>query len=194
MTTAPTRRPQRRAARLTWAVITSGLTLLLAGCASAPNTALPNASATAETTTAPQVTVTSQPERHHWAGKLSVRIDREPVQYFSAGFELQGDSETGEMQLFSPLGGTVATLRWQPDGGAQWQRGEQLRHYPDMAELSADLTGTALPLASLFDWLQGRPTAVDGWQVDLSQHASGKLQAQRLQPAPSAQLRLVFEP
>lgn len=193
MTTRSPHRPPHRAARRTW-VLASGLALLLAGCASAPTAAPPSTSASAEASAAPPATPTPQPERRHWAGKLSVRIDREPVQYFSAGFELQGDSEAGEMQLFSPLGSTVATLRWQADGGAQWQRGEQLRHYPDMAELSADLTGTALPLASLFDWLQGRATAVDGWQVDLSQHASGKLQAQRLQPTPSAQLRLVFEP
>lgn len=191
MTTAPAHRPQRRAARLAWGLAV-GLALLLAGCASAPTTAPTSIPTTIEASAASQAA--PQPERRHWAGKLSVRIDREPVQYFSAGFELQGDSEAGEMRLFSPLGGSVATLRWQADGGAQWQRGEQLQHYASMAELSADLTGTALPLHALFDWLYGRASGIDGWQVDLSQHASGKLQAQRLTPTPSAQLRLVFEP
>lgn len=190
--------PPHRTARWAWG-LTSALALLLAGCASAPPTTsstvdtAPTGTTAAEAASAALPT-TPQPERQHWAGKLSVRIDDEPVRYFSAGFELQGNSEAGAMQLFSPLGSTVATLRWQADGGAQWQRGDQLRHYPNMAELSTDLTGTALPLTSLFDWLRGQASPVEGWEVDLSQHAQGKLQAQRLQPTPSAQLRLVFEP
>ena len=164
--------------------------VLLAGCASAPQPPVSTESDFTPTTTSANALA----QRQHWSGKLSVRIDDEPVRYFSAGFELRGQPNSGEMQLFSPLGSTVATLRWQADGGAQWQRGDELRHYPSMAELGIDLTGTALPLNSLFDWLHGRPTAVEGWQVDLSQHADGKLQAQRLYPTPSAQLRLVFEP
>lgn len=179
-------RLQLRAVCLVWGVV-SGLTLLLTGCTSTPIT-------TTETRAASQTSPAAQSERRHWMGKLSVRIGHEPVQYFSAGFELQGDDKTGEMQLFSPLGNTVATLRWQADGGAQWQHGEQWRHYASMAELSADLTGTALPLNTLFDWLHGRPSSIEGWQADLSQHANGKLQAQRLYPTPSTQLRLVFEP
>lgn len=167
-----------------------GALVLLAGCASAP----PPPVSIATNTTPTTASANAPAQRQYWSGKLSVRIDDEPVRYFSAGFELHGQPDSGEMHLFSPLGSTVATLRWQANGAAQWLRGNDLRHYPNMAALSADLTGTALPLNSLFDWLHGRPTAVDGWQVDLSQHADGKLQAQRLYPTPGAQLRMVFEP
>jgi outer membrane lipoprotein LolB len=55
------------------------------------------------------------------------------------------------------------------------------------------VTGTPLPIAALFDWLQGRATEVPGWHVDLSQVAQGRLRAQRTSPPPAADLRVAFD-
>jgi outer membrane lipoprotein LolB len=54
-------------------------------------------------------------------------------------------------------------------------------------------TGSAIPLAALFDWLRGIDTPVPGWRADLSQLEQGRLAALRLEPPPEADLRVVFE-
>ncbi|WP_371809251.1 lipoprotein insertase outer membrane protein LolB [Aquabacterium sp. A08] len=127
-----------------------------------------------------------------WSGRLALHIESEPAQHLSAGFELSGTPTQGELHLLSPLGQTLASAHWTPQG-AWLQRGPQRRDYPDTDTLTTELTGTSLPLAPLFDWLRGQPTAVDGWTVDLTQHAQGRLRAQRQTPAPGVQLRLVFQ-
>jgi hypothetical protein len=60
------------------------------------------------------------------------------------------------------------------------------------------LTGAALPLNALIDWLQSRPTQVDGWSADLSQLHSGKLWVQSTPIStpsvlPQVTLRLILE-
>jgi len=60
------------------------------------------------------------------------------------------------------------------------------------------LTGTALPVAALIDWLQARPTPVEGWNADLSQIDQGKLWIRSTStsaaPAlPQVNLRLILE-
>lgn len=127
-----------------------------------------------------------------WSGRLALHILSEPAQHLSAGFELSGSAEQGELRLLSPLGQTVAAARWSPQG-AWLERGDERRAYPDTQALTAELTGTPLPLSPLFAWLRGQPAPVAGWEVDLSQHADGRLRAQRLHPAPTVQLRLVFQ-
>jgi outer membrane lipoprotein LolB len=84
-------------------------------------------------------------------------------------------------------------VQWSP-AGAQWQRGSEWESRPTLGALTRELTGTELPVAELFAWLQGQATTTEGWQVDLSRHADGRIVAQRLFPVPRAELRLVFEP
>jgi outer membrane lipoprotein LolB len=55
------------------------------------------------------------------------------------------------------------------------------------------VTGAALPVAALFDWLAGRAADVAGWQVDLSLREQGRLSARRDTPRPGAELRLVLD-
>ena len=128
-----------------------------------------------------------------WSGRLAVRVDSVPPQSFSAGFDLRGTPLTGELLLSSPLGNTVATVSWSAEG-AQLQQGGQVTRHGNLDALTTELGGTALPVAALFDWLGGRPTESSGWQVDLTRHAEGRVVARRLYPAPSAELRLVFQP
>lgn len=127
-----------------------------------------------------------------WTGRLALRVDSAPPQAFSALFDLRGSADTGELQLTSALGQTLATVRWSALG-AELQRGNHTTRRDSLDALTAELSGAPLPVLAMFDWLAGRDAAAGGWRVDLSQHASGRLVARREQPQPSAELRLVFE-
>lgn len=127
-----------------------------------------------------------------WSGRLALRVDSRPPQAFSALFELRGSAFAGELQLTSVLGQTLATVRWSAQG-AELQRGQDTTRRASLDELTTELSGAPLPVLAMFDWLAGRDAPAGGWQVDLAQHAQGRLVAQREQPQPSAELRLVFE-
>lgn len=127
-----------------------------------------------------------------WSGRLAVTVHDTPPQNLSASFELQGSPEAGRLTLYYPLGTTLAHVQWSPTG-AQWQRGSEWESRPTLVELMRELTGTDLPVADLFAWLGGQATSTQGWQVDLSRHADGRIQAQRQAPLPRTELRVVFE-
>ena len=133
------------------------------------------------------------PGQGFWSGRLALQVESEPPQSLSAGFDLTGSPEAGELVFTSPLGTTLATVRWRP-GLAEMQQGTQVTRHDSLAALTTELGGTALPVAALFAWLRGTPEQADGWVVDLSRHADGRITAQRQQPAPAAQLRIVFQP
>ena len=128
-----------------------------------------------------------------WSGRLQVQVHSSPPQSLSASFELHGDATSGSLTLTSPLGTTLAEAQWTPQG-ATWRSASETRHFANMDQLSEQLVGTPLPLAALFDWLQARPTPAQGWEADLQDLPQGRLRAQRTQPAPAAQLRIVLEP
>ena len=153
--------------------------LLAAGCASPPSAAPLTASATEQTSGGP------------FSGRLSLQVDSEPPQGFHAGFELLGNAQTGELRLYSPLGSALASAQWDA-GSALLLRGGERRSYPDIESLTAALTGAALPVATLFEWLQGRAVEPPGWSVELGQ-ADGRVRARRLEPAPTATLRLILD-
>ncbi len=126
-----------------------------------------------------------------WTGRMSLQVEGEARQSFSAGFELRGSAAAGSLELTTPLGGTAALLEWSGAGARLRIPGEPARSAPSLDELARQALGTSVPVAALFDWLDGRPTPVEGWQADLSRQASGRLQARRLQPP--AELRLVLD-
>jgi outer membrane lipoprotein LolB len=127
-----------------------------------------------------------------WSGRLALQVEESQSQSFSAGFELKGKAEAGELALFSPLGGTLALLQWAP-GQATLRSNGQTRQFSSLDSLAAQVTGTPLPIAALFDWLAGSNTPVAGWQADLSQLREGRLQAKRVEPKPAADLRVVLD-
>lgn len=133
------------------------------------------------------------PGQDFWYGRLAVRIVTDPPQAFSAGFELRGSPDTGELQLTSPLGNTLAMVIWAPQV-AELRQGERVTRYPSLDALTTELSGTALPVAAMFGWLKGQPSGAAGWQPDLSQQPDGKVTALRTSPEPRAELRIVFEP
>ena len=136
-----------------------------------------------------------------WSGRLALQVEntspqsspQSASQSFSAGFELKGTARRGELALFTPLGGTLAVLSWQP-GSAQMVADGKTRAFDSIDALVLQATGNVIPVAALFDWLGGRNTEVPGWRADLSRLADGRVQAHRSDPLPAADLRVVFEP
>jgi len=157
-------------------VASAAALFLLAGCASPPGAGVhPGAQGGAS-----------------WSGRLALRIDSEPVQTFSAVFDLRGTPQAGELTLTTPIGSTLAVLQWSP-GQALLKDGSQTRRYDSVDALIEAATGAAIPVGALFGWLAGRDEPVPGWRADLSQFAGGRLQATRQSPQPGADLRIVFE-
>jgi outer membrane lipoprotein LolB len=128
----------------------------------------------------------------HWSGRLALQVQSEPPQQWSASFELQGSASRGEMLLLSPIGTTLARLSWAPQF-AQLEQGGKTSRGDNLSSLSEQLHGTVLPISALFEWLAGRPAEAPGWHADLSEHAQGRLLAQRSQPVPTAILRIVLD-
>jgi outer membrane lipoprotein LolB len=154
-----------------WLVLS--FALLLAGCASPPRTPAP-------------------PGVQSWSGRLALNVEGQANQSFSGAFELKGAPESGELTLFNPIGGTAAVLAWSP-GTATMRANGTTRQFASLEQLAQEATGAPLPVASLFDWLAGKATPVEGWNVDVSNVAEGRLHAQRTEPPPLADLRVVFE-
>lgn len=114
-----------------------------------------------------------------WSGRLSVRVDEQPVRLWNATFVLSGSPERGALSLHAPLGATVAQAQWGP-GWAQVRTAEGERRFDDVDALTQELLGEPLPLDALFGWLSlGRAATPPGWAVDESRRDRGILVAQR---------------
>lgn len=165
-------------ARLRFLLLNSLLfaTILIAGCAH-PISA----------------TAINYSKKELWTGRISLNIKSEPEQFFSAGFELKGKPDRGELTLISPLGNVLGVLRWSP-GEAELDSGNQkIQRFDSVDALMAQATGAAVPLSALFAWLQGDSANVSGWSADLSRHGEGRILAKRAQPTPQADLRVVLD-
>ncbi len=125
-----------------------------------------------------------------WNGRMAIKVDDQPSQSFSTSFELKGGVQTGELNLLSPLGSTLARLTWNPDK-ASLRTPNSTQDFASLAALMVSATGTAIPVTALFDWLAGVPTPIEGWEVDLSRQPEGRLLARRTNPA--TELRVVLD-
>lgn len=148
----------------------AGLLLILAACATAPH---------------------DRPASQ-WSGRIGLQVQSDPPQSLQASFELEGTPLAGRLTLLSPVGSVLARLSWTPRQ-AVLERGSQRQTASSIAQLTQHMTQTAWPVQTLFDWLEGRATAHEGWEVDLSARAQGRILATRLQPQPPAQLRIVLD-
>lgn len=131
-------------------------------------------------------------QANHWQGRLSVRIDSEPVQTLSAGFDLQGTEQAGELTLLTPLGSTVAVLSWNPEAASLASQGE-VKRFASLKAMVRHAVGVDLPVASVFTWLSGQAADEGGWSADLSGHPA-RITARRTMPAPATELRLIITP
>jgi outer membrane lipoprotein LolB len=150
------------------------LAVCVAGCASPPR--------------AGQVALEQET---HWQGRLSLKVYSKPVQSLSANFDLQGTPGQGELVLTSPLGTTLARMQWDAGSATLTAAGEQ-RDYGSLQDMARKATGSDLPVASLFGWLQGRDDAAPGWQVDLKDLPNGRLQAQHTEEV-QAELKIILD-
>ncbi len=132
-------------------------------------------------------------DTQRWSGRMALRVHGTAPQSFSAAFELSGSPNLGELQLISPIGTTLALLRWRA-GQATLQRGDQWQEADSLDALIEQLLGTPVPVAALFDWLRGEATLAQGWSADTSGIAAGRLSARRHSPEPAAELRVVLSP
>lgn len=141
----------------------------------------------------------SQIKKETFRGRLALRIAAEtlepdaPPRHFSGGFEINGNPQSGELLLLTPLGTIAAQLTWQPQGAVLIGDGKQ-RAFPNLSAMLRQVTGADLPIDALFAWLGGTPLQVPGWTVDLNRHADGRILARRETPVPALELRIVLEP
>ena len=151
--------------------------ILIAGCAS------------------PQrATSQNDPQNQVWAGRISLQVASEPVQSFSASFELKGRADNGELTLISPLGSILGVLRWGPGQALLDSGNQKVQRFDSVDQLMERTTGAAVPLSALFAWLKGDNATASGWSADLSRQSEGRITAKRLLPAPEADLRVVLDP
>ena len=130
-----------------------------------------------------------------YQGRLSLRIASDPPQSLYAGFSLNGDSQTGDLTLNSPLGNTVGQLSWTPQS-AVLKANNETKEFASASALIENVTGAAIPLNALFDWLAGKNTTAEGWEIDLSEmktENTQRLVAKRTSPLPSAELRIAID-
>lgn len=155
---------------------------------------------------------------HVWSGRLAVRTDAapgQPARSMSGQFELSGSASSGQLVLTSPIGTTIARARWSDPVGIQGapsrielEADGGTTRYATLEDMMQRAIGDQLPLAAMFDWLDGRPWPVApaqrgadgasfdqlGWHVDLSQLAGNRLiDAQRPQPAPVLHVRVKLD-
>jgi outer membrane lipoprotein LolB len=127
-----------------------------------------------------------------WQGRMGVLIETQPKQQMSATFALEGSAQAGQLDLFTPLGTTTATLQWSPTT-ANWLHDGRVDDFEDLPSLLQKVMGTDLPLDDLFHWMHGQATHADGWQVDLSNFEQGKIKAVRETPEPRVTLRIQLD-
>ena len=137
-------------------------------------------------------TFEAQLPQTEWQGRLSVTVMSTPPQAMSARFLLRGDARNGTLDLYSPLGTTVGALQWSPQQ-VQLNDGKQLQSFESLAGLTEKITGAALPMAAIFNWLQGKDEPVAGWRTDFSGAQQGSLVAQRTIPIPEVTLRIKLD-
>ena len=144
------------------------------------------------------------------SGRIAVRIeahDTQAARSETAGFELSGEAQAGQLKLSTPLGSTLAQSRWSPDSVVlATPQGE--RRFVDLDALTRELLGESVPVAALFDWLRGRPwlgapstkTAAPaepgfvqlGWTVSLAGFSKGWVVARR-DGAPAVTVRVKLD-
>jgi outer membrane lipoprotein LolB len=126
------------------------------------------------------------------AGRFALQIDSEPPQSFITSFDLTGGWPEGALNIYNPLGMQMARLEWTAQS-ARLLQGRQVREAASLERLVLELTGAKLPTAALVDWLAGKPTPAEGWNVDVSEWHLRRLVLERVQPAPRTVLRIAFE-
>lgn len=132
------------------------------------------------------------PQADYRAGRFALVIDTEPQQSFLSSFDITGSLTEGVLTIYNPLGMQMAKVEWTAQS-ARLLQGSQVRQFENLEKLIYQTTGTQLPAAALVDWLSGKPTPAEGWNVDVSEWHLRRLVLERVQPTPRTVLRIAFE-
>lgn len=127
----------------------------------------------------------------HWQGRLAVKVEGNPVQAWSANFELAGNPEQGEFVLTSPLGSTLAHLQWSA-GKAFLKAADQQQEFSSLDALTLHATGTRLPITAMFAWLSGTRAEATGWELSAGLH-NGRLTARQIAQEPQVEIKIVLD-
>lgn len=136
---------------------------------------------------------TGAPSGGPWTGRLALQVDDASAPSYAALFELEGSAAQGRLSLTSPLGTVLGIAEWS-SGHARLTAGSTQEEAPSLDALLTRLTGTPLPIAALFDWLQGEATAAPGWTLERLDPAAGRIVAHRTHPLPRVSLRIALSP
>jgi outer membrane lipoprotein LolB len=130
------------------------------------------------------------------SGRLSVQVagSNGRATGGNAGFDLTGNPAAGRLELSTPLGSLVARASWNAQGLVTLQTPDSERQFENLDALTRELLGEAIPVAALFDWLQGRPWPQAasqpltpgpgfsqlGWRIELAGLEQGAIVATRV--------------
>jgi outer membrane lipoprotein LolB len=152
-------------------------------------------------------TVAPDPLARSYVGRMAVKVEGDESRSFTAGFDLQGTDQRGQLALISPIGTQVGRAVWQP-GHVVWQSADGDRRFETLDALSQALLGDVLPLGALFDWMAGRPWSGEvsrpladtaggfrqlGWDVQTGRVTEGVIVAQRRLPIPTVTVRIKLD-
>ncbi len=175
--------------RLIWAGLCAGL-LALGACAAPRPFASPDALAKAGTGD-----LAGAYPLDTYTGRLGLTISTDTPQNFSADFSLQGTEKAGTLQLAGPFGNIVALVQWDAQGAQLLQQG-QAQRFADLPSLLTTLTGVAVPIAGVMEWLQGKGyagLAGAGWVLEGNPDQTRRLKAERRNPLPTVRLVLILD-
>lgn len=137
-----------------------------------------------------------------WQGHFSIKLGawrQQAADGQSFTFYLQSGSDTGQLDLMTPLGTQLAQVNWNPQG-SRIQSSEGTQQFDSIGAMSQELLGENVPILALPFWLQGIPSpdlpsatvAEDhsgfnqaGWQITTVGLGQGRLIANR----PGSQLQ-----
>lgn len=141
----------------------------------------------------------------HFTGRMSVVVQENQThakpKNTSARFDLHtDDGSNGKLMLASPLGNTVAQVRWSPTEAVVTDNYAEQTRYGSFALMMQEMIGVRLEAATLLGWLQPsnqKRFAHGDWQVDARGYnaasKSGKIKALRTEPLPIIRIVVLLD-
>lgn len=131
-----------------------GLMSVVAGCAVAPATKT-EPSTTAQKLRAQHLQQLASIQQFSMQGRIGVQTNGKG---FSGSLQWQHNSTEDDINLYSPLGSQVASIRKTPDQVTLKDSTGKSFSATDAETLTQETLGWKLPLTGLSDWSIGRPT------------------------------------
>lgn len=140
-----------------------------------------------------------------FTGRISVVVQENQThakpQNTSARFDLHTDNgSNGQLMLASPLGNTVAQVRWSPVEAVVTDNYAEQTRYDSFEAMMQEMIGVRLEAQTLLGWLQpsSQEQFIHGdWQVDARGYnaasKSGKIKAVRTEPLPTIRIVVLLD-